>query len=133
MTSKKGGAYNNLKAALITIAVEEMASVVEKCGGRRETVFGLSGLGDLYVTAMGGRNSMLGRLIGGGMSVEEALEEMRKRGVGVVEGYQNAATLAKYLSARDINRETAPLFYSVYSVLHEGLPSEGIIKALCKP
>ncbi|RLG83965.1 MAG: glycerol-3-phosphate dehydrogenase [Thermoprotei archaeon] len=121
---------NNLKAALLSKALDEMAKVVSFCGGKRETVYGLAGLGDLYVTSLGGRNSMFGQLLGEGLSTKEALDVMRKKGVGVVEGYKNAATIRKYLHQKDIGRDKAPIFYAVYSILYEGSEKEILFKTL---
>jgi glycerol-3-phosphate dehydrogenase (NAD(P)+) len=58
--------------------------------GRTETVLGLAGAGDLYVTCLGGRNARFGRLVGGGMTPEQAIEEMHT----TVEGYHNARSAA---------------------------------------
>ncbi len=126
----EGGGYNNLKAALVAHILGEMAGIVERLGGRRETVYGLSGIGDVYVTMMGGRNSMFGRLIGSGLTVGEALREMERRGVGVVEGYRNSETLIRYLEARGLGRGDAPILYTVYEILHKGAPKEVLIKTL---
>jgi len=130
MSKRANEIFNNLKAAIIAKALKEMAGIVQACGGKRETVYGLSGIGDLYVTAMGGRNSMFGQLIGSGMSVQEALKEMERRGVGVVEGYRNADTLAKYIAGKGVKKEEARLFYAVYSILYENAPREHVIEAL---
>ena len=126
----EGGGYNNLKAALVAHILGEMAGIVERLGGRRETVYSLSGIGDVYVTMMGGRNSMFGRLIGSGLTVEEALREMERRGVGVVEGYRNSETLIRYLEARGLGRSDAPILYTVYEILHRGAPRESLIETL---
>lgn len=121
---------NNLKAAILTKSLHELASIVVLCGGRKETVYGLAGLGDLYVTSLGGRNSMFGRLLGSGLPVDKALEEMRRRGVGVVEGYRNADTIKKFLEEKGLARDKAPIFYSIYSILYEGGSVDVLFKSL---
>jgi len=126
----KADSCRNLEASVLSYALAEIAKVIEACGGKRETAYSLSGVGDLYVTAMGGRNSAFGALVGGGLSPREALEEMRKRGVGVVEGYLNAPTLASLLSERGVGRDVAPLFYAVYDVLYEGAEPTIIVNTL---
>jgi len=128
MSSKKG--LNNLKAAFLTYTLKEMVNIIEASGGSRETVYGLPGFGDLYVTAMGGRNSMFGRLIGSGLSVKEALDNMKRKGLGVVEGYRNSKTLVEYVKSRGMGRESAPLLYTINDVLHSGAPKERIIEVL---
>ncbi len=46
-----------------------MVEFVSHYGGKAETVYGLAGLGDLYVSAIGGRNSLMGRYLGEGYLV----------------------------------------------------------------
>ncbi len=114
----------NLKAAVLSRSIEEIASIVSLCGGRKDTVYGLGGLGDLYVTALGGRNSMFGNLLGRGLSVGEALKEMERRGVGVVEGYRNAETIKKFLVEKNIPSDKTPIFNAVHGILYENKPIE---------
>jgi len=64
--------YLNTAAALIQESVYEMIIFTEKLKGKKETVMGLAGIGDLYVSADGGRNSMMGEYLGKGMSFQEA-------------------------------------------------------------
>lgn len=57
----------NAKAMIMTVALEEMSDLIEASGGKPETVTGLAGLGDLFVTGMSphGRNRTYGeRLVG---------------------------------------------------------------------
>ena len=63
----------NPAAAVFNQAVVEMGRLAEWIGGRRETAADLAGLGDLQVTVAGGRNSKLGRYLGEGMSITDAL------------------------------------------------------------
>jgi glycerol-3-phosphate dehydrogenase (NAD(P)+) len=59
-----GYVMHNLAAALFAQGLSEIAYMVEVMGGRRSTVLGLPGAGDLYVTSMGGRNGRMGRWLG---------------------------------------------------------------------
>ncbi len=127
---RQGLVNNNLKAAILSKSVNEMARIVKLCGGEEVTVYGLAGLGDLYVTSLGGRNSMFGQLLGEGLSVTEALEEMKRRGVGVVEGVKNAKTIHMYIKDRGIKRENAPIFYAIYDILYEGAGIEILLNAV---
>lgn len=72
------GLGENARAFLISRGVREIVKIVEALGGKRETAYGLSGIGDLIVTAssMNSRNFQCGLKIGTGMSVEEALQSM---------------------------------------------------------
>ena len=60
--------YLNTASALIKQSIQEMEIFVEHLKGKKETVKGLAGLGDLYVSSGGGRNSKMGSYIGGGMT-----------------------------------------------------------------
>lgn len=64
---------HNATASLFNQAVGELAAIVAASGGRAETAFGLAGLGDLHVTCQAGRNSKLGRLLGGGLTYSQAM------------------------------------------------------------
>ena len=59
----------NAKAALITRGIVEIARLGVAMGAREETFWGLSGLGDLITTCLGGRNRALGEQIGKGRSL----------------------------------------------------------------
>lgn len=63
---------HNLAAAIFAQGLAETAYLVEHLGGKRETVMGLPGAGDLYVTSMGGRNGRMGRWLGLGVRYTDA-------------------------------------------------------------
>jgi glycerol-3-phosphate dehydrogenase (NAD(P)+) len=69
------GLGENAKAALVTRGLAEMARLAEALGARRETLTGLSGLGDLVLTAasLTSRNTRLGHELGRGRSPAELL------------------------------------------------------------
>jgi len=62
----------NAAAGLIQQSIDEMIIFTEKLKGKKETVIGLAGIGDLYVSADGGRNSKMGKYLGQGLTFEEA-------------------------------------------------------------
>ena len=68
----KANIYLNTSAALIRQSIYEMEIFVEFLKGKKETVKGLAGLGDLYVSSAGGRNSKMGSLLSEGMVFSEA-------------------------------------------------------------
>ncbi|MDC1273581.1 glycerol-3-phosphate dehydrogenase, partial [Pelagibacteraceae bacterium] len=80
--------YLNTSASLIHRSISEMVEFVSFYGGRAETVYGLAGLGDLYVSAIGGRNSLMGKYLGEGYLYKEAKEKFMKN--ITVEGAQLA-------------------------------------------
>jgi glycerol-3-phosphate dehydrogenase (NAD(P)+) len=110
------GLGDNAKAALVTRGLAEMARLGTAMGGRAETFQGLSGVGDLVVTCYSehSRNHRLGRALGQGKTLGNALAEM---GHMVVEGVPNTASIHE--AARVAGVET-PIIDAVFAVLHEG-------------
>jgi glycerol-3-phosphate dehydrogenase (NAD(P)+) len=121
--------YHNLRAFVFTQAVREMALIVEKAGGRRETVYGLPGAGDLHVTASSGRNRRFGDLIGAGRTGREAYELMAAEGE-TAEGYATLEHGADFVKGLGIPVERdLPLFKMLHGVVHGARPLEGEMKA----
>jgi glycerol-3-phosphate dehydrogenase (NAD(P)+) len=112
--------FTNAKAALFAQALTEMTRLGRALGGRDETVMGLAGAGDLFVTVAGGRNGRFGRLIGKGVEPEAALAQMNTTVEGF-EGTARAVALAERLGL------DLPLVRMVHSVLYEGVePSKAL-------
>lgn len=87
------GLGENARAFLISRGVREIVAIVEALGGKSETAYGLSGVGDLIVTAssMNSRNFQCGLKIGQGMSVSEAQGSLTQtvEGIRAIEaGYE---------------------------------------------
>ena len=119
------GLGSNPAAALITRGLAEIMRLVEACGGRRETLAGLAGLGDLVLTCYGNlsRNRRVGIALGKGGTIDEIVSNMRM----VAEGVKTAkATVAL---ARKLNVEM-PIAEKMYSVLYEGLNAQVAIDDL---
>ena len=76
---------HNAMAALITRGLAEMSRLAFAMGGRRETLSGLSGLGDLVLTCTGGlsRNRHVGMELGRGRSLKDILASMKMVAEGV--------------------------------------------------
>lgn len=106
---------DNAKAALITRGLTEILLLVLEKGGDRDTLYGLTGLGDLVVTAFSrhSRNRKAGELLGRGYSIEAAEKEIGM----VVEGVH--ATEALYTMAQNEGLEL-PIIKSLYEVLYSG-------------
>jgi glycerol-3-phosphate dehydrogenase (NAD(P)+) len=123
---------SNLKGVIATMALEEIAEFVRAVGGKKETVYGLSGLGDLIATFRGGRNGMLGELLGRGLSAREAFEELQRKGVGVVEGYVNAERAYKLMQSLKSGEEGLgfPLLQGIYDVLYKGRRVEDVLREI---
>jgi glycerol-3-phosphate dehydrogenase (NAD(P)+) len=119
------GLGSNPVAALITRGLAEMTRLVVACGGKRETLSGLAGLGDLVLTSYGAlsRNRRVGVALGQGKNIHEVLSNMRM----VAEGVNTAKSTVAL--ARKLNVEM-PIAEKMYSVLHEGLKPQDAINDL---
>ncbi len=109
------GYGDNLKAALMTRGMAEIMRLGTKMGGKAETFFGLTGMGDLIVTctSMHSRNRRAGILIGQGKTPEEAMKEVNM----VVEGVLSCK--AAYALSKKYDVEM-PIVAEAYRVLFEG-------------
>ena len=108
--------YLNTSASLIHRSISEMVEFVSFYGGRAETVYGLAGLGDLYVSAIGGRNSLMGKYLGEGYLYKEAKEKFMKN--ITVEGAQLALEIGPKI-LQDLNSNHFPLMFSMLSTICE--------------
>ncbi len=106
--------YLNTASAIIKQSIYEMEIFVEHLKGKKETVKGLAGLGDLYVSSGGGRNAKMGSYIGEGLTFSEA-KKTKMENV-TVEG----ADLAKEISKKvkeDFNKKKLPLMISMIDAI----------------
>lgn len=69
-----GAIHYNSQAAIFGQSIKEMTKLVELVGGRPENM--IHGAGDLYVTVYGGRTRKIGTLLGRGLTIKEALDEL---------------------------------------------------------
>ncbi len=102
----------NARAAMVTRGLAEMSRLVEKLGGRPETVMGLAGMGDLLLTATGpqSRNRRFGAMVGQGLSLGDAQGSMEEQVVEGVYTTQAALDLAQELGVElPITQEVARL------------------------
>ena len=122
------GLGDNSFAALVTRGLGEISRLGTKLGGRRETFYGLSGLGDLIVTCLSehSRNRRAGVLIGQGKTLEEAKKEVGM----VIESIDNIDVAQKL---GEINNIYMPITNTVYDVIYNGLkPEEAVIQLMTK-
>ena len=116
------GYGDNTKAALITRGIAEITRLGVKMGGRIETFSGLTGIGDLIVTcaSVHSRNRKAGYLMGQGMSMQEAMDEVKM----VVEGVYSAKAAAKLAEKYGVSM---PIVDEVNAVLFDGKsPAEAV-------
>lgn len=109
---------DNAIAALVTRALAEMTRLGVHLGGRVETFAGLSGVGDLIATCFSehSRNHRVGRALGRGQSLEEAVAALGM----VAEGVPN--TLSIHEAAHRIGVRT-PIIDAVHAILYQGMPA----------
>jgi glycerol-3-phosphate dehydrogenase (NAD(P)+) len=122
------GYGDNSKAALMTRGMSEIIKIGTMLGGKTETFYGLTGMGDLIVTctSMHSRNRRAGILIGKGISMEKACEEIGM----VVEGIK--ATRAFY-ELKEKLQVSMPITDVLYKVLFEGKdPKYGVYELMSR-
>jgi len=111
--------YLNTAAALIQESIYEMTIFTEKLKGKKETVMGLAGFGDLYVSADGGRNSKMGEYLGLGMTFNEA--KKTKMPNDTVEGADLALEIGLKVKS-DFDAKTLPLMTSMIDTICDETP-----------
>ncbi len=119
------GFRSNTRAALIARGLEEMKSLAEALGGQRETVTGLSGIGDLMLTCSSeqSRNMSFGMALGQGRTAEEALSGKAQ----VVEGVVNTASVTDL--ARELGIEL-PICEAMRALLEDGAELADVVAGL---
>ena len=119
------GFAENTRAALITRGLDEMKALAEALGGRRETVTGLSGIGDLSLTCSSttSRNMSLGIALGEGRTLQDVLAERTTVAEGV-----HTADAALDLAHR--HGVAMPITEAVAEIVSERLSVDEAIRAL---
>ena len=119
------GLGDNSFAALITRGLGEISRLGVKLGGKQETFYGLSGLGDLIVTCLSehSRNRRAGKLIGQG----KTLEETRKEVGMVIESIDNIDVA--YALSQKYNIEV-PIINTAYDVIYNKLDAKEAVNQL---
>ena len=119
------GLGDNSFAALITRGLKEIVRLGVELGGKEETFYGLSGLGDLIVTCLSehSRNRKAGYLIGQGKSLEETKKEVGM----VIESVDNIEVAYELGKLHNIEM---PIVETVYKVLYENLDPQEAVKNL---
>jgi glycerol-3-phosphate dehydrogenase (NAD(P)+) len=115
----------NTRAALITRGLAEITRMGVALGGEPQTFAGLGGLGDLVLTCTGdlSRNRTVGLKLGSGLTLEQALSEMKM----VAEGVKT--TQSCYKLAAELKVEM-PILEQVYQVLYQNKRCEDAVSEL---
>lgn len=113
------GFGDNTKAALMTRGIAEITRLGVSMGGKKETLCGLSGIGDLIVTCTSNhsRNHNAGYLMGKGYSMDAAMKEVKQ----VVEGVYSAKAALKLAKKYQVSM---PIIEAMNQVLFEGKSAE---------
>lgn len=115
----------NARSALITHGLTEITHLAQALGGKLETIIGLSGIGDLILTATDNqsRNRRLGLAIGKGQNLEEAEREIGQ----VVEGKRNAELVAGLANTHQVNM---PICETIWQLLQGKLNTRQAIESM---
>jgi glycerol-3-phosphate dehydrogenase (NAD(P)+) len=129
VASGVGLGYNSA-AALITRGIAEITRLAVACGGRRETLAGLSGMGDLVLTCTGSlsRNRTVGRELGQGRQLPDILAGL---GGKVAEG---VLTTRAALGLARLHKIEMPITEQMELILNEGKdPRQAIRELMLRP
>ena len=119
------GFGDNTKAMLMTRGLTEMARLGVSLGAHKDTLAGLSGIGDLIVTctSLHSRNNRAGILIGSGKTPQEAMAEVG----AVVEGYYATKSAWELCQKQQVDM---PIIHAAYQVLYENADARRTVAAL---
>ena len=120
------GYGDNTMAALVTRGLEEIIRLGTTLGAKRDTFSGLSGMGDLIVTAFSphSRNRQVGERIGQGESLNDILADMEM----VAEGVETARSIHGLTQKNNIEM---PICEQIYKVLFENIsPRQAILELM---
>ena len=120
-----GLGYNTV-AALITRGLAEITRLVTACGGRRETMLGLAGVGDLVLTCTGGlsRNRTVGVELGKGRRLDDIIAGMHGM---VAEGVLTTNAARALAQKQGIEM---PITEQMFQILHDGKSARDAIREL---
>jgi glycerol-3-phosphate dehydrogenase (NAD(P)+) len=124
------GLGHNSAAAIITRGVAEITRLAVACGGRRETLAGLSGLGDLVLTCTGplSRNRSVGVELGRGHSLPAILAELQGK---VAEGVRTTSAALGLAKAHGVEM---PITEQMSAILQHGKsPQDAIRELMARP
>jgi glycerol-3-phosphate dehydrogenase (NAD(P)+) len=124
------GLGHNSAAAIITRGVAEITRLAVACGGRRETLAGLSGLGDLVLTCTGplSRNRSVGVELGRGHKLPAILVQLQGK---VAEGVRTTSAALGLAAAHSVEM---PITEQMAAILEHGKsPQDAIRELMARP
>lgn len=119
------GFGDNFKSYLLTKGLQELSAIVTALGGQQETVYGLAGLGDVVLTALGkhSKNLTIGKKLGHG----ESLEQLKQEYSIFPEGINTIASVHELVTKHNIN---ASLCVGLYEFVYNNGLLQTFIKQL---
>ncbi len=119
------GLGDNAKAYIMTKGLEEIQAVGVKLGAKKETFYGLAGLGDVIVTCTSkhSRNRFVGQEVGKGRKLDDVLREMKM----VAEGVN---TVKEAMMLQKKVKLSLPLISGLHQILFEGKDVQEVLKKL---
>lgn len=120
-----GYSADNTKAYIVAQGIQEMLRITLAVDGKQETVYGLAGVGDLVLTALGNlsKNLFVGKQLGAGKRLEDILRETGY----IPEGIHTVKSIYQLIKKHDLN---VPLMAAVYEVIVNNRPVDTLINAL---
>tara|TARA_B100001029_G_scaffold177295_1_gene181729 strand:+ start:187 stop:1143 length:957 start_codon:yes stop_codon:yes gene_type:complete len=104
----------NTSSNLFQKSIKEMKYLTKYFKGKEETTLGLAGLGDLYVSAKGGRNSKMGSYLGKGYTFKKAKKKFMPK--DTVEGEKLAREIAPFI-LKKISKKKIPLMINLFKAI----------------
>ena len=104
------GQSSNMSSSLFQKSLIEMKYLTKFFRGKEKTTLGLAGLGDLYVSVVGGRNSKMGSYLGKGFTFKSAKKKFMPK--DTVEGEQLIREIAPFV-LKKISKKNIPLMYNL--------------------
>ena len=110
------GGGSNTSSSIFTESINEMVYLTKFFKGKENTVYGLAGVGDLYVSAVGGRNSKMGEFLGKGFTFKNAKKKFMSN--DTIEGAELVFEIGKKI-LKKVNKKKIPLMVDlVKSILN---------------
>ena len=104
----------NSSSNLFQKSILEMKYLIKYFKGKEETISGLAGVGDLYVSAAGGRNSKMGSYLGKGFTFKSAKKRFMPK--DTIEGEQLAREIAPFI-LKKIDKKKIPLMIKLLKAI----------------
>ena len=104
----------NTSSSLFQKSIIEMKYLTKYFKGKELTTLGLAGVGDLYVSAAGGRNSKMGSYLGKGLTFKNAKKKFMPK--DTVEGEQLIREIAPFV-LKKINKKKVPLMIKLFRTI----------------